>query len=148
MLVNPVIERLDAEIPTLQRRVAPAGELAALVNGGNLPQVMPAAFVLPLGLRGSEPDAATGLYRQDFNEIVGVVLMTNSAGDVRGGRALDKQDPLIAAVILALAGWAPDLPDVQGVFQLDRGRLVSLTAGTVTYQLDFSIRAQLRIERP
>ncbi len=39
------------------------------------------------------------------------------------------------------------LDEAVGVYRLSRGELVSLSAGTLTYQLDFAIEDQLRIVR-
>ena len=55
-------------------------------------------------------------------------------------------------VIFALAGWAPEDSDPEtdgtdpiGVLVLRRGRVNSLDAGTVFYQLDFAIQQQVRV---
>ena len=46
-------------------------------------------------------------------------------------------------MIAALAGWGPD--SAPGVFELSRGDLVSMKAGALIYQLDFTLNDQLRI---
>ncbi|HEX8485700.1 phage tail terminator protein [Sphingomonas sp.] len=140
-----VTERLEA-IPALAGRVHGAAKLADLTERGSAAQVAPAAFVLPLGLRAGTPDAVTGLFRQSLDRLVGVVLLVRNLGDATGEKALVDLDLLIEAVIQALAGWGPD--DAFGVFALARGELFSIAAGTITYQLDFSIEDQLRIVRP
>lgn len=135
-----------ATIPTIAGRVHPAARLSELMRTNQLPQVCPAAFVLPLGIRGGTPDAVTGLYRQPIERIEGVVLVVRAAGDATGAVALQQLDPLVEATIEAVAGWAPS-DDAFGTYRLSRGELVSLAAGTLTYQLDFAIEDQLRIVR-
>lgn len=143
MLVLATADRLKVQVPALGERVSGAIELAALVAEDALPQVMPAAFVLPLGLQGGEAKYATGAFLQMFDETVGVLLVVQAAGDVTGAIALPDLDALIESVITKIAGWAPD--NVAGCFELRRGALVSLTAGAALYQLDFAIVNQLRV---
>jgi hypothetical protein len=143
MLVDDVIIRLNAQVSTLAGRIQGAAELSALAKENALPPVLPAAFVLPLGLRPGEADAAVNAFVQDVDEVVGVVLLAEAPGDVTGAGALPTIDQLIKDAIVAVCGWAPG--DEVGVFRLSRGALVSLTAGTVIYQLDFAIADQVRI---
>lgn len=143
--MQAVIDRLETIAP-LARRVHGAAELAKLTERGSAATATPAAFVLPLGLRGGAADAATGLFRQSLERLVGVVLMVRNVGDATGAKAMTELDPLIEDVIGALAGWGSD--DMFGVFTVARGELVSIAAGTITYQLDFAIEDQLRIVRP
>lgn len=142
-LVAAVKARLEAEVGGLAKRVQEAAELSELVRRNQLPQATPAAFVLPLGLRGGGADAATGSFRQAVDETVGVLLVVRSAGDATGARSLPAIDALIEETVGALAGWAPD--DQIGVFRVARGALVSLREGAIIYQLDFTIEDQVRI---
>ena len=143
MLLDPIIARLTVEVPDLINRVEGAAELSELVKRGDLPQETPAAFVLPLGLRGGEGEASAGAYTQTVEETVAVILVLEAAGEATGARALPKLDELIGQVIDALCGWAP--AGEIGVFRLESGNLVSLSAGSVIYQLNFSIAEQIRI---
>lgn len=143
MLVDQAEARIVAACPVLAGRMGTALQLAEAMARNQLPQVTPAAFLLPLGLRGGAADAATGLFRQSIDRFLGVVLVVRSAGDVLGKRAADELTPLIDGVVGAIAGWGP--ADAVGVFKLSRGELVSLAAGAATYQLDFSLDDQLRI---
>lgn len=143
MIVSGVITRLSAEVDALGGRVQGLAELAALVRDRALPNVTPAAYVVPAGLRGGEGDASAGAFTQMVDEVVSVVLVVKSHGDPTGGKALATFDALIADCAAALAGWAP--ANQVGVFRLQRGAMVSLEAGTAIYQLDFAIRQQLRI---
>lgn len=142
--MKAVIDRLET-IPTLAKRVYGAAKLGELTGRGSIATIGTGAFVLPLGLRGGAADAATGLYRQMLDRLVGVVLVVRNQGDATGAKALTELDPLIEAVIQLLAGWGPD---DNFVFTLARGELVSIESGTITYQLDFAIEDQLRITRP
>lgn len=143
MRLDAVIDRIGATVPALSGRVEGAAELSALVKSGNLPQQMPAAFVLPLGLRGGQAEAATGIFIQSFEDTISVVIVEEAAGDATGAIALPTIDTLAWSIIAAVCGWAPG--DEVGVFRLARGQLVSLSAGAVIYQLDFAIQDQLRI---
>lgn len=140
--VGAMIARIASVINVLAGRIEGAAEFAALMKSNALPQVTPAAFVLPLGLQGGQADAAAGAYTQALERVFGVVLVMRNAGRT-GEDALDPLDALIEQTVTALAGWGP--ADAPGVFRLVRGALVSMAAGTVVYQLDFSISDQVRI---
>jgi hypothetical protein len=145
MSTDALVARLKARVAALEERVEGAAELTELVNQNALPNRTPAAYVLPLGLRAGQADAATGLFRQAIGELVGVLLIIRSAGDVTGQRALPTMHSLVADVVNAVCGWGPDGNVVGGVFQLSRGALVSLNRGTIIYQLDFAVDDMLRI---
>jgi hypothetical protein len=143
-----------ADVTALAGRIEPAARLSDMMARNQLPQVTPAAFVLPLGLRGGRADAAAGLFRQALTETVGVVLFVRSAGDATGARATEQLVPLRNAVIRRIVGWAPPSDwlaneqgggETVGVFALSRGELLSMQAGMLTYQLDFALDDQLRI---
>lgn len=141
--MKSVIDRLET-IETLKRRVYGAAKLGELTERGSIAVNGTSAFVLPLGLRGGAVNAASGMYLQSLDRLVGIVLVVKNVGDATGAKALIELDPLIEAVIQLLAGWGPD--DF-AVFTLARGELVSIEKGTITYQLDFAIEDQLRIMR-
>lgn len=143
MLLDQAIARVAIAAPDLAGRVESAAELAQLIQAGNLPQVTPAAFVLPLGIRGLAADAVTGVFRQKTAETIGIVLVVEAAGDGTGGLALAPIHALVQLLVGSFCGWVPN--GEIGPFRLVTGRLVSLAAGTVIYQLDFAIDNQLRI---
>jgi hypothetical protein len=144
--MHAVVEaRLIAACPVLTGRVGTALQLADAMARNALPQITPAAFILPLGLRGGAANAAAGLYRQAIDRFLGVVLVVRSAADPLGQMVVDELAPLIDGTIAAIAGWAPD--EAIGVYRLTRGELVSLAGGVATYQLDFALDDQLRIAR-
>ncbi|MDK3072767.1 hypothetical protein QO034_06565 [Sedimentitalea sp. JM2-8] len=128
-------------MPDLGSRVEGALDLADMLRAGRLPENTN-AIVLPVGLAGRAADAASGLYRQAFTETVGVLLLAR-VHDRTGRRALGRIRPLIMEVVEAIAGWTPG--DQLGVFQLKGGRIVSMTGGTLIYQVEFTIDDQLRI---
>lgn len=140
-----VQDRIEAACPALAGRVGTTLQLADAMARNALPQITPAAFLLTLGLRGGAADAAAGIFRQNLDRYLGVVLVVRSAADPLGSVASDLLAPLIEGVIGAIAGWGPD--DAPGVYKLARGELVSLAGGAATYQLDFVIDDQLRIAR-
>jgi hypothetical protein len=141
-MIDAVIQRLEAKVPDIAGRIQGAAELADLMRNNRLPRQTPAAHVVPVGLRGGAPSASAGFYVQELSETVGVVLTLRSH-DATGARALTQVDQLIRAVADAIAGWAPGAET--GVFRLERGRLASMSAGTLVYQIDFTITDQLRI---
>lgn len=141
-MIPDVIQRLKDQVTDFQGRVEGAAQLAALMHQNALPQVTPAAHVVPLGVQGGRTNAATGLFRQEIESLVGVLitLRTNSR---TGGAQLPDLVELTGAVTTAIAGWAP--AGAIGVFRLSRGQLVTMVAGTLIYQLDFALPDQLRI---
>lgn len=143
MQIDQIKARLISEVSAFQDRVEAIADLSALVKGGRLPNRTPTAFVLPLGETASPADMVTGLYRQVLTENFGVLLITNSANDARGAAGVPDVSALRDQVIDALAGWGPGAE----VLELTRGRLVSLTAGMIIYQIDFKTLKQIRIIR-
>ena len=149
MAIVPDLTTVVQAIPDFHGRVQGAAALSALMSAGQAPQTTPAAFVLPLGLRGGAADAVTGLFRQQLAWSSGVVICVRVAGDVTGVKANEVLVPLIEAVILAIAGTDAIGPhdEAIGVWRVSRGELLSLSAGLLVFQLDFTIDDQLRILR-
>lgn len=135
--------RLGERVVDLGGRVGSAAELAELLRRNQMPQVTPAAYVLPLGLQGGKAGAGAGEYRQDVTEVVGVVLAVRVAGDATGSKAVDIVTPIRDSAIRAIVGWGPD--EAIGVFRVSRGELLSMTNGMLLYQIDFALDDQLRI---
>lgn len=143
-LATDLRDRIDGSVDALKGAIEEVADLAALVADKAMPQKSPAAFVVPLGFDASTPDAASGAFRQNYDETVGVVLVVQAPGDVKAKRALPAIDALVDSIINAVCGWAP-ATTTGAVFRMRRGRLLSVTAGTVIYQLDFVLQQQLRI---
>lgn len=141
-MIGAVMTRLEARVPQLARRINGAADFADLMRRNTLPQHTPAAHVLGLGMTGGRGEASAGFYTQLFDQVI-AVLLTIRSHSASGERVLDDVETLIRAVIEAIVGWGPN--DEIGVFRLARGNLVSMQAGTLVYQLDFSITDQLRI---
>lgn len=142
MDLAPVIDRLKTRVADLGGRVEGAADLANLMRSNALPQVTPAAHVLPTGLTGGRQTAYVGLYRQEVDRQIAVIL-TVRTHDATGARAMAAVAALIDAIVLALAGWQP--ADETGVFALRRATCVRFGEGTAVYQIDFSLPDQLRI---
>lgn len=137
-------ERL-ALVEAFAGRIHSAGKLSTLLKTNQLANFGVAAFELPLGVTGGEVDAMAGLYRQRVRWLDGVLVSVPSHDDPTGARAVAQLEPLISAVIEAIAGWGPT--EEFGAYELVKGELASLEAGAVTYQLDFAIEDQLRFNR-
>lgn len=143
--LDDIRHRIEALVPALVGRVENAGQFAQLIERNQLPQVTPAAFVLPGGLSGGAAEASAGIFIQSFDEVVSVVLADRVAGDAVGGKALDGMTPLVIDVVTAICGWGPD--DAIGIFTLRSGELVGSQNGVLVFQLDFAMNDQLRINR-
>jgi hypothetical protein len=141
--LDPVRERLEAQVAALAGRLLNAGDYANLVENNQLPQVTPAGYVLPGGLRGGPADVMTGLFRQGLQVMVMVVLVVRVAGDPLASSAIDEITPLVEATIAAVVGWGP--ADAIGVFELAQAELVGATNGALVFQIDFALNDQLRI---
>jgi len=141
-MIDAVIARLEAEMPTLRHRIEGAASFADLLQRNALPQHGVSAHVIPLGLVGRQSDAAAGAYLQQFEEAVAIMLTVRNH-TAAGKAAMADLRGTIMSVVASLVGWAPD--DQLGVFQLSRGSLLSASKGTIVYQIDFSITDQLRI---
>ena len=143
-LVYQVIARPEAQVPDLAGRVEGAARLADLMRRNALPQATPAAHVLPAGIDGGRPLDTMGIYRQEIQRLVAVVL-TVRTHDRTGGRALEAIEPLLESVLAAIAGWAP-AGHRMGVCSLRRGRLASFEAGTLVYEFTFALADETRIK--
>lgn len=136
-----------AMVATFAGRVHGAGKLSALQAQNALPQVCPAAFILPLGIAGGKVDAVTGMFRQHIEYLDGVLLVLRGVNDPTGAATVQQLEPLVMNVIAQIVGWGPDDNRIGGTYRLAKGELISLSAGTLTYQLDFAIEDQLRFQR-
>lgn len=144
MRLAAVSTRIGALVPELSGRTLHAGDFADLVDKNRLPQVTPAAYVLPGGMTGGQAQIMAGVTIQDFSETVMVVLAVRVAGDPLHAAAIDTAGPLVTAVIRAVVGWAPD-DEVPGVFILGRAELVGAKDGLLIFQIEFNLMDQLRI---
>lgn len=144
--IEEVRTRIEAQVAQLAGKVGEAADFADLVERKKIPAQTPACFVLPAGLRGGKASAVSGLFRQDFTEIVKVVLVERVAGDPLRGKAVANITPLLRALVQAIAGWAPD--DAIGIFALAQAELVGASGGALIFEVDFALDDQLRIATP
>lgn len=144
-MIDAIIVKLIADVPEFGSRVQGALELGALVTNGAVPPQTPAAFVIPGGIMGGASTAVTGAYIQDADDVVQVVLALRTH-QATGKKGIDPLKALIDATLACLCGWRPS-PEIPGVLTLQRGALVSMTSGLVVFQIDLSIKNQLRIAR-
>lgn len=136
-----VAERLRARLPELIG-VGGAVDFAELVERGQRPQRLPAAFVLSLGDDAQPGDLiGTEDWLQQVEERVAVVLVHQDRGDAGGDKAREKLVPLAGRVRAEIAGWHPG-PEYGPCHYL-RSRLHGLAAGAVWQQLDFQVRFEL-----
>jgi hypothetical protein len=142
-MLEDVQTRLENRVPELANRVHDAADFTAFLNSNGKSIATPAAYVIPAALVGERPQDATGVFIQGYTESFSVVLVFRSTG-AKADRALKKLQSFLFDVIKALVGWAPD--GIIGVFQLARGRVAGATGGLLTYQIDFSIHNQLRVQ--
>jgi len=142
--VADVRERIEALVPDLAGALGTATDFAALIERNQVPQRPGASgFILPGRLVGGPMGAMTGVFTQSVQQGVIVVLSVRVASDPTGAIALDQLSPVIDAVIRAVCGWSPD--NAPGVWALSSAELVGSTAGTLIYQIDFTLQDQLRI---
>lgn len=142
LVVEPAIERLRTLVPDLLRSVGGAADMMALMKTSALPQNTPAAHVVPAGMRGADQVDAAGLFIQNLEETLGVVI-TLRTNDATGRRGLDQMQAIISAVITRICGWGPD--DAPGEFRLLRGSVAKMDAEAFVYLLEFAIPMQLRL---
>ncbi len=139
-----VIARLKDKVTGLQGRIHGAAALAALMGPDAVPQVTPCAHVMAAGIAAPGRQGATsGAFIQPIERQVAVALSLR-VHDPQGSRALDEAEALIDAIVLALAGWAPDVTSV-GVMTFRGAALVRFERGIAVYEIDFSATDQLRI---
>ena len=140
MLVEALKNRLRDEVGAL-RSVEGAASMAALMQANGLPQQTPAAHVVTLGMQGGNEEASAGAFVQTYQEVLGVIVTWRTV--VNSDRTVTDVEELIRTIVEAVAGWVPE--GAMAPFKLQRGQLVTMTKGTLVYQLDFSIADQLRI---
>ena len=140
-LAGHIAERLRVRLPELIT-AGSAVDFAELVDRGQRPQRLPAAFVLPLGDDAELGDLlGTEDWLQQVDERVAVVLVHQDRGDASGEKARSKLLPLATRVRAEIAGWHAS--PLHGPCHYLRTRLHGLTAGAVWQQLDFQCRSEL-----
>jgi hypothetical protein len=142
-LVDATAQRIETQVPALAGAIEYVADFAALIAANALPQRDLTAFVIPAGFDAGKGESAVNAHTQAMERAISVVLVIKARGDAKARSAVPKIDTLELAIVRAVAGWAPD--NVVGVFNVTRGRLVSVENGLVIYQIDFRLVDQLRI---
>ena len=140
LLVDALKARLRDAVPGL-RSVEGAASIASLMASNALPQQTPAAHVVTLGMQGGNEEAMAGAYVQSITEVVGVIVTWRTV--VNTDRTVADVETLVREIVDAVAGWQP--AGAMAPFRLLRGQLVTMTKGTLVYQIDFAIADQLSI---
>jgi hypothetical protein len=144
-LVDLVAQRIAGQVAALNGGIEFIAELQALLAENGMPQRDVSAFVIPLGFDDRGGESVAGMHTQMLADVVGVILCQKARGDLKGQKGLVRIEPLINAVVDAVAGWAPG--NTVGVFNVKRGRLAPGGQGIIVYQIDFELMDQLRIAR-
>jgi hypothetical protein len=145
-LVSDIKARIEDTVSALNGALDEVADLTALVEQNALPQRSPAGFVIALGFDGRGPEDFAGAFVQSHDRAIAVVLVVSAKGDPKAKRALGTIDTLEADVIDAVSGYVPE--GALGPVTARRGRLVSVTAGAVIYQIDFAVQTQVRKASP
>lgn len=141
-MIDAAISRLKDKAPALNGRVYGAGILAALMSKEALPEITPVAYVVPLGFRAHQPQAATGAFVQAQDDVLGVMLCLRS-NDRDGRRALESVQSFMTDIPAAFAGWRP--AGSTGAFRPVRAFLAAAREGTMWWQFEFAVPTHLRI---
>lgn len=141
--VDAIIDRLKQLPSTTLRTVDGIADMQALMRNNELPQVTPAAHVVPAGLQGGQRLDVAGGYVQSLTETVGVVV-TIRGNDAQGRAALPRLRQIVSDVMDQICGWSP----IEGgdQFQFARGAVLSLDKEGLVYLLEFSLPTQMRSE--
>lgn len=142
-LVDATAQRIAGQVPQLAGLIEYVADFAALIAANALPQRDLTAFVIPAGFDAETGQGIVNAHTQPLQRAISVVLVQKARGDAKARSAVPKIDALEIAVVKAVAGWAPD--DAVGVFNVTRGRLVSVDNGLVIFQIDFKLADQVRI---
>jgi hypothetical protein len=142
-LVDAAAQRISDQVDELTGLIEYVADFAALIASNALPQRDLTAFVIPAGFDADDGQSAVNAHTQGLQRAISVVLVIKARGDARAKTAVPRIEDLEMKVVRAVAGWAPDTSP--GVFNVTRGRLVSVDNGVVIYQIDFRLVDQLRI---
>jgi hypothetical protein len=150
MLLDDFRTRLAGQVTELPaERLQFAADLAELIRQNALPNAPLSGFVIDAGTRPTDQgQSGAGFFIQGVEQRVATVLVFNSANDVSGGNAVERADAIVAKVLKAPLGWAPDGDDEHVYttdFRLSGSEVSSLVNGRVIYQLEHVIGLQLRI---
>lgn len=140
--LEAVIERLKQLPPAVLRSVDGIADMQAIMNSNRLPQITPAAHVVPAGLRAGARQDTAGGYVQPVVEVVGIVI-TIRGNNAQGKAALADLKAIILPVMDHLIGWSPEGFDQM---EFSSGTTVRLDAEGLVYLLEFTIPTHLRAD--
>jgi len=140
--LQEVRERLAIKAPEFGT-LGNAAQFAQVLKDNQLPQTELGGFVLPGPLVGGTADTMSGLFIQNFNEEVWVVLVIRNSAGALGEEAVDELPPLVSKVIEGVVGWGPD--DAPGVFALGSAELVGSQDNAILYEIHFRLFDQMRV---
>lgn len=144
MLTSEIKALAEGAVPALSGRCQLLADLSLLMKRGAWPAAPVAAFILPLGFRArSQGDASANAFTQALDEMAGILIVINAAGDPTGGKALPGIDEIVDQLLAAICGVAPG-PGF-GVLRAVRGQLIDSADGRIVYQLDFATEKYVRI---
>jgi len=137
LLAAAVRARLEAGVADLAGRVLGAADMQRLIAQNRLPQVTPAAVVMPLGAQGGPVVAVMGAFRQIVVRRVGVAIVLRAPGGAEARRT-DDIEALAEAVLAALAGWTPE-ETTPGVMRLEGSEVMAREGGTLVAEMVFAL---------
>lgn len=131
-------DRLQAAVGDSFAAIGSVADFAALAD---MPQRMPAAYVIPLDERAELSDLI-GVNAQTHTATFGVVLVVRYAGNASGAKAAQALVGLRKSVHDTLVGWVPT--DCFDAVQFVSGSLAELAdGGTVAWRDDFTVRRRV-----
>jgi len=71
------------------------------------------------------------------------VILTIRSYDATGGQVQADIEAMIERIVMAVVGWTPR-PTTRGVFRLVQAPLANMQAGTMAWQIEFSIPDTIR----
>lgn len=137
MFLQPVRDRLAAEIPEF-KRVAGAAELTIALQRG---QFTDTAYVAQTEVIAGKNRIATG-HSQEETTRFSVAYWVRDVSDADGQAAMDAQEAWRLKVVNALIGWAPT-PD-HGTVSYRGGKLLAFRNGGLLWADEFTTAYLLR----
>ena len=137
MLLQPIIDRIKAQVAALSNRVGGTAEFAAATEmQESLP--VPHAFVMPLADGAPDSLVVTGVV-QNIEERFAVIVAVDNTAESRGQTASDALEPIRASLWAALLDWTPDADVNEGV-EYRGGQHLAMNRARLWHQYDFASR--------
>lgn len=139
MLVADTIARLKERLPSL--RVEGALELERMRAPGAIMARGVTAYVMPSGIAGGARVDMSGYYSQRIERLT-TILLAFASGNAAPLPELDRIEPMIEDVLVALTGW--DAPGSVGSMSLRRVAPLASQPGSTVYEITFATPYDLR----